>query len=476
MPENDTVSPSYGRARARTSASHPPGAAACRYAVPNTTRAKGATVWDFVLELNVIDGPFVIVVAALSALAFLYLLGRGPGWSWVLTVIVLLILGGLIGIATLWIAVNLLDAFGGPVNEAAWLWVPAAFAASLIAIWNLWHSRWWRKVIALLAIPLFAGAAALGVNAAYGLNPTLGSMLHISTADPIAVPTPDPADAADPAEPLYLTWSPPVELPTKGEIGTVEGGVPNTVSGFPARPAQLYLPPAALVTDAPRLPLVVMMMGQPGDPDASFIGAMLDEFASEHDGLAPIALVIDQLSDPAEDPLCLDTELGAVETYVTQDVMPWAKQHLDVLQGRQYTTIAGYSNGGGCAAYFGSKYPEMFGNVLAISPVEFAGAEHASEVLSSVFHGVQAAYDAVKPANIMLSKTPYPDTTAVFTVGEDDTAFAPGTEHLAEAAAAAGMQTTFFVVPGADHDAAALNGGLDKGFEVLYPRLGLAAP
>lgn len=433
-------------------------------------------VWDLVLELNVIDGPFVIAVAVLSALALLYLLFRGSGWSWVMAVIVLVIVGGLLGVATLWIAVNLLDTFGGPVNEAAWLWVPAAFAASLIAIWNLWHSRWWRKVIAVLAIPLFAGVAALGVNAAYGLNPTLGSMFHISTADPIAVPTPDPADAADPAEPLYLTWTPPADLPAKGEVGVVEGGVPNTVSGFPARPAQLYLPPAALVTDAPRLPLVVMMMGQPGDPDASFIGAVLDEFAAEHDGLAPIALVIDQLGDPSDDPLCLDTELGMVETYVTQDVVPWAKQHLDVLQGRQYTTIAGYSNGGECAAYFGAKYPEMLGNILAISPVEFAGAEQAADVLASVFGGSQVAYDSVKPASIMAAKAPYPDTTAVFTVGENDRAFAPGTERLADAAATAGMVTTFFVVAGADHDAEALNGGLEKGFEVLYPRLGLAAP
>ena len=433
-------------------------------------------MWDFVLELNVIDGPFIIAVYALAAAVFIYLLGRGPGWSWALTAIVLLIVGAIVGIGVLWIAVNLLDWFGGPVNEATWWWVPAAFAGITLAIWNLWYSRWWRKLIAVIAIPLFAATAALGVNAAYGLSPTLGSMLHISTADPIDVPAPDPAETADPAEPLYLTWTPPPDLPAKGVVGTVEGGVPNTASGFPARAAQLYLPPAALVADAPRLPLVIMMMGQPGDPDASFIAAVLDEFAAEHAGLAPIALVVDQLGDPSEDPLCLDTERGMAETYVMHDAVPWAKANLNVLQGPRYTTVAGYSNGGGCAAYFGAKYPEVFGNLLAISPVEYAGAEQPEEVLPSIFQGNQAAYDAVKPASIMAVKTPYPDTTAIFTVGEDDGAFAPGTERLADAAIAAGMTTTFTVVGGADHGASALNGGLEAGFDVLYPRLGLSAP
>lgn len=433
-------------------------------------------MWDFVLELNVIDGPFVIAVYALAAAVFIYLLGRGPGWSWVLTVIVLLIVGAIVGIGCLWIAVNLLDSFGGPVDEATWWWVPAAFAGSTLAIWNLWYSRWWRKLIAVIAIPLFAATAAIGVNAAYGLSPTLGSMFHISTADPIDIPPPDPDQAADPTEPLALTWTAPPDLPAKGSFGIVDPGVPNTVSGFPARPAQLYLPPAALVTDAPRLPLVIMMMGQPGDPDASFIGAVLDAYAAEHDGLAPIALVVDQLGDPSEDPLCLDTELGMVETYVMHDVVPWAKANLNVLQGPQYTTVAGYSNGGECAAYFGSKYPEVFGNLLAISPVEYAGAEEPGEVLSSIFRGDQAAYDAVKPAIIMAAKAPYPDTTAIFTVGEDDGAFAPGAERLADAAIAAGMHTTFSVVAGADHGVSALNGGLEAGFDVLYPRLGLSAP
>lgn len=433
-------------------------------------------VWELLLDLNIVEGPFLITLYAIAAAFFIYLLGRGDGWPWVLTVVVLLIVGAIVGGAILWISVNVLDSFGGPVVDATWLWVPAAFAGITLAIWNLWHSRWWRKLIAALAIPVFALTALIGINAAYGLDRTLGALLGISTAGSIDIDTPDEVPGEDPAEPLYLTWTPPADMPTTGTIGIPDPGVPNTASGFPARQAQLYLPPAALVADAPRLPLVIMMMGQPGDPDATFIGAVLDAYAAEHDGLAPIALVVDQLSDPTLDPLCLDTSMGDVETYIMQDVVPWAKANLNVLQGRQYTTVAGYSNGGQCAAYFGAKYPEVFGNILAISPDEFAGAEQSDNVLRSVFGSVQAAYDAVKPANIMASKAPYPDTTAIFTAGENDPGFAPGAQRLADAAQAAGMATTFFLVPDADHGVSGLDGGLEKGFEVLYPRLGLTAP
>ena len=433
-------------------------------------------MWDLLLDISVVEGPFLITLYAIAAAFFIYLLGRGDGWSWVLTVIVVLIVGAIVGVATLWVAVNVLDSFGGPLVDATWWWVAAAFAGSALAIWNLWHSRWWRKLIAVLAIPLFAVTAMFGINAAYGLDPTLGSMLGISTVGTIDIDAPDETPAADPTEPLYATWTPPADMPATGTIGTPDPGIPDTNSGFPARPAQLYLPPAALVQDAPPLPLVIMMMGQPGDPDASFIGAVLDEYAAENDGLAPIVLVVDQLGDPTKDPLCLDTAMGRAETYIMQDVVPWAKQHLDVLQGRQYTTVAGYSNGGQCAAYFGAKYPEVFGNILAISPDEYAGAEQSDNVLRSVFGSVQAAYDAVKPANIMASKAPYPDTTAIFTAGENDPGFAPGAERLAAAAQAASMTTTFFLVPDADHGVSGLNGGLENGFGVLYPRLGLAAP
>ncbi|MFC6356397.1 alpha/beta hydrolase [Luethyella okanaganae] len=433
-------------------------------------------IFDSLLDLDISTGPVIVAAYALSAAALAYLLFRRRTAVWFFIAIIAIVAGALIGLLVLWLAVDVFDSFGSPVAGATYIWVPAAFAGFGLAVVNLRGSRWWRTLVATLSILLFGVTATLSVNDAYGLSPTLGAFLHISTAKPVGVGTPKPLGATDPTEPLFYVWKPPMGMPPTGKIGSVEGDIPNTNSLFPARPAQIYLPPAAQVQNAPKLPLVIMMLGQPGDPDPRYIAKVLDGYAAGNNGLAPIALVVDQLSDPLMDPLCLDSPLGDVETYLMKDVVPWARENLAVLQSPRYWTVAGYSNGGECAAYFGSKYPDTFGNLLAISPNEYAGAEQNDVVLSSIFAGDQAAYDAVKPAVIMASRAPYLDTTAVFTAGASDSDFSPGTQRLADAAMKAGMKTTFYSVPDADHGVSGLNGGLAKGFESLYPRLGLSAP
>ena len=70
-------------------------------------------VWNFLLDVNIVDGPFLYAMYALAAAVFIYLLGRGPGWAWVLTVIVVLIVGALVGVGMLWVGVNVLGAENG---------------------------------------------------------------------------------------------------------------------------------------------------------------------------------------------------------------------------------------------------------------------------------------------------------------------------------------------------------------------------
>jgi enterochelin esterase-like enzyme len=280
-----------------------------------------------------------------------------------------------------------------------------------------------------------------------------------------------PASAASPAtqSTTAAATQAPV-LPVTGSIETVH--IPATVSGFTARDAEVYLPPAAQVADAPDLPFVLMMMGQPGNPDASYIGSVLDTFALTHDGQAPIVVVADQLGDPSVDSLCLDTQAhGNVQTYLEQDVVSWARTNLHITTDRVDWTVAGFSNGGQCAISLAARFPEVWGNVISASGTAFAGTESEPTVLADVFGGDQGAYDATKPATVM-SSTHYPDTEAVFTVGADDSAIGPPQKTLSAVALDAGMVTSYFEVPGEGHTVGALIGGLTQAFDVLAPRLG----
>jgi hypothetical protein len=177
-------------------------------------------------------------------------------------------------------------------------------------------------------------AGVLGVNADFGLDPTVATLAGLSTQRVLVIPsaTPSAPPTADPLSgPLYKTWQPPADLPKTGKLGQVS--IPGTISGFKARPAGLYLPPAALVKNPPALPLVIMMMGEPGNPDPVPQAKVLDAMAARDKGLAPIVLVADQLGNPFVDSLCLNTtQYGNVEKYITEDVVNWARTHLHVLQ------------------------------------------------------------------------------------------------------------------------------------------------
>jgi dienelactone hydrolase len=422
--------------------------------------------------IAIIDGPLPWVVYAIALALFLVLLIREPTRRWVLTALLALLIGALVGLG-IGLLADATDVFGDALPTPVLWWAAATFAAIGLAIANLWRSPLWRKIAALVGIVVFAIAGTIGINAVYGLNPTLGSLFGVVDDNPIVVPT---STATAAAGPLSETFTPPADMPAKGQQGTQV--IPATASGFTARAAGIYLPPAALVPNAPPLPLVIMMMGHPGNPDPSYIAGVLDDFAARNKGLAPIVVVPDQLGPDGNDPACADsTAYGNAETYVTKDVVEWATQNLHIMQDPKYWVIAGYSNGGGCAVKYLAKYPQQWKNLIDVSGEPFPGSEDADSVTSTIYGGDTAAFEAAKPINIMKAAPPgtYDGMTAVFTAGAQDPTYIQAAEDVSSEAQAVGMSVTYYEVPGAGHTGDALPDGLQEGFTVMYPVLGLSA-
>lgn len=426
-------------------------------------------------QLPIIGGPFPLTVYALAAILLVALLVR----RWTRRSLVWAIVGALIGAAvgvTAYVLANVTNAFDTDLPLFVLFFAGGAFAASGFALGGLVGSRIWRRAVSIAAVPVFLVAATLGVNALFGLNPTLGSLFGI-TADPPAVLPADPTGAAPaPDQPLYETWTPPAGMPAVGTRGSQ--AIPGTTSGFDARPAGIYLPPAALVKDAPALPLVVMMMGHPGNPDPTTISDVLDQFAAKNKGLAPIVIVADQLGESGADTACADsTAYGNAKTYVTVDVVTWAKAHLHIIDDPAYWTIAGYSNGGGCAIAFGAEYPEKWKNILDVSGEPFPGSEQVANITQTIYGGSTAAFEASKPVNIMKAAPAgaYTGMTAVFTAGALDPEYTQAADTVAAEAKAVGMAVTRYEVPGQGHTGDIVELSLTEGFTVLYPVLGLSA-
>lgn len=430
-----------------------------------------------ILGTQIIGGGVQVLVYVLAAASVVFLLARRPTRRRVIVGAVALVGGAALGGAVL-LVLSVTNVLGVALSETTSVWAVVGFAGIALAIASLWSSPGWRTIGTAFAVVLILSAGTLGINADFGLDPNIGALAGISALKTISVPvvkaTPDPIPTVLDGGALWANWVPPKDMPSAGAASEVV--IPGTISGFHARPAGIYYPPAALVKDPPLLPLVIMMMGQPGNPDPSFEQAILNQMQLKYKGLAPIVIVADQIGNPAVDPLCLNTaRYGNAETYVTQDVVNWARSHLRILPDAAHWTIAGYSNGGECALSFGAKYPNIFGNVLDISGEQYPGADKSSAVLSGVFHGDSAAYQATWPVNI-LKTGQYPNTVGIFTVGSNDYRYRAEAMTVNAAAAAAGWKTTYYEVYDGGHVLGALNGGLAEGYAILYPRLGLSEP
>ena len=428
---------------------------------------------DWLLSLPIIDGPIPWIVFTLAAAIGVTLLVRRPTAQWLVAAGIGIVGGALVAVGVYLVA-DVTDAFGSALPLPVLGWGIVGFAGLGLSIASFWGARVWRKVVAGLGILIFPLAGALGVNAYYGINPTVGSLVGVLPAHPIALPTPTSSDGP-PAQPLYETWQAPPDMPAKGEVGTVT--IPATASGFTARAAGLYLPPAALVKDAPALPVVIFMMGHPGNPDPTAIAAALDAYAARNGGLAPIAVVPDQLGPDQNDPACADSAMyGNARTYVTTDVVEWAKKNLHVIQDPRWWVIGGYSNGGGCAITYGAQYPEKWRNIIDVSGEPFPGSEDPQKVTNEVYGGSAAAFEASKPVNILMEHPgAYDGMTAVFTAGADDPTYVGAAQTVSDAAKAAGMSVSLHTIPGAGHTGDALTKGLEISIGEMYPVLGLSA-
>jgi poly(3-hydroxybutyrate) depolymerase len=380
--------------------------------------------------------------------------------------------GSLAGVLTLYVCEGWLNIFGLALDPDTNAWVIALFGSVALALLNMWHSHWWRKLAAGVSILLFAATAALGINAAYGLNATVGAFLDLNPARPLSLPK--LSSRAETGGPLWKTWKAPAGMPAAGRDGPIS--IPAPASGFRARDAHLYLPPAALVPNPPALPVIVMMMGQPGGPEQDRSAVReLDALARQHHGLAPLLLTVDQLGNPFHNPVCVDSDSGNVYTYVTTDVVNFVRRNLNVDADRTEWAVGGYSNGGECALSFGAKRPDLFASIIDISgELEPLNGTEANTI-NTIFKGNRAAFAAEEPANILKAHK-YSNELAIFTSGSLDPVYSAQARTAAADAKAAGMATRRFVGSGIGHRGDALDYGVTTGLPLLYPRFGLSAP
>ena len=326
--------------------------------------------------------------------------------------------------------------------------------------------RWGRGVAVVAVVLLLLVEAGSLTNAHYQYFRTLG--------EAVGLPGPDEGTLAE-AE------SAAGQIPLVGDV--VPFTIPPTRSGFVARQAQAYLPPAWFAQPRPALPVILMLHGTPGGPtdwtEGGLAQATADAWAAGHGGVAPVLVMPDINGSLTGDTECVDSPLGAVETYLTVDVPAAAQQDLGTPAPGKGWVVAGLSEGGSCSIMLALRHPDLFAAFgdyggLAGPRVGETNADTASTV-TQLFGGSAPAFAAHEPS-ALLAANRYPQLGGWFEVGADDDQPYQAFQQLVPLSRAAGVTTCQVVVPGAGHTFAVWSAAFQASLPFFAERLGLVPP
>ncbi|MDH6126677.1 alpha/beta hydrolase-fold protein [Kitasatospora sp. GP82] len=357
-------------------------------------------------------------------------------------------------------------------------WIGVGILALLLMLIRLFPPRLLRRrgrLGVLLAALLVLVMSASQVNRFFDQYPTprVLAASWFGKAHRLSSSTAADTVAAPPGGTLAEVWHRPADLPGKGTVSTAP--IPGTKSGFRARGAYVYLPPAYQADPRPLLPALVLMAGQPGAPadwvNSGKLPEQLDAFAAQHDGLAPIVVVVDQIGSTWGNPLCMDSRIARSQTYLAEDVPDWIHSHLQTATGRRSLAIGGLSLGGTCSLQLAVNAPQVYGAFLDISGQQEPTLGSHRKTVKEAFGGDEAAFEAVDPLHVMAGRQ-FPDTAASFVVGAGDKEYGPQQRKVYAVAVGAGMQARFATVPGG-HDWNTFRAGLGQNLPWLAQQTGL---
>lgn len=424
---------------------------------------------------SLVSGPLpaMLVLAAIAGLAWLLTGRRTPGFR---TVAACAAAAVVITAGGAYLVRSVLRLIPDPLGVGVYGSVGLGLFVILLGAVLAFRSRGAARTAAVaIAAAVVVAACASQVNLIYDAYPTVGAALGIQRWNEIPFSEVTPAHGLRPDhDPVEAGWTAPPGLAATGRI--THAAIPGTASGFHARPAEIYLPPAYFADPRPQLPVLILLAGQPGSPrDWATSGGLpdtMDAFARDHQGLAPIVVVADGTGSTWNDPLCADGPHAKVATYLATDVPNWIRAHLSVDPDPRAWAVGGLSYGGTCALQLAAGFPQVYPTFLAMSAEDELNLTDREHTLG-VFDGDTAAYARANPHDLLAGRR-YPGSVGVFVVGNDDADTLPGSRRAYQDARDAGMAVGYLELPGG-HDWRVWSTGLTRELPWLAQRVGLTS-
>ncbi|MFJ8044920.1 alpha/beta hydrolase [Kitasatospora sp. NPDC096147] len=426
------------------------------------------------LDWRITAGVIPYLVLAVGCAALLGLaVARGRGW-WTRRFPCAVVLAAALSVLLKYAVDDWWQPLPDGLPRPTLYWISVAILGVCLAAFRMPPLRWRGRALAALAAALVVLMSSSQINREFDQYPTLRVLLAPWLEKTDALPAGRVRTVeVPPGKVLSEVWQAPPGLPAKGTVSTAP--LPGVKSGFKARDAYVYLPPAYQADPRPLLPVLVLMAGQPGSPadwvNSGGMPELMDEFAAGHQGLAPIVVVVDQIGSQWGNSLCMNSRIAQAQTYLAEDVPDWIRTHLQTATGRTATSIGGLSLGGTCALQLGVNAPQVYGSFLDISGQQEPTLGSREKTVDEAFGGDEAAFLAVDPVHVM-ARQKFPDTAATFVVGASDGEYGPQQKVVHQAAVAAGMKARALTVPGG-HDWGTFRAGLGTNVPWLAQTTGL---
>jgi S-formylglutathione hydrolase FrmB len=297
-----------------------------------------------------------------------------------------------------------------PAPATLWIWITLTGSALATAVAGWRGSRWRRRALSIMAVPLSLLCVALSVNLWVGYLPTVETAWNQFTAGPL----PDQTDRA-----AITAMQSAGVIRTKGAVVAVN--ISAEGSKFAHRGELVYLPPAWFATNPPpRLPAVMMIGGEFNTP-ADWIRAgeavtALDAFAAAHGGNAPVIVFVDSGGGFNIDTECVNGVRGNAADHLTKDVVPFLVSSFGVSSQRSNWGLAGFSAGGTCAIDLTVMHPDLFGTFVDIAGDLSPNTGTKAQTIDRLFGGNAAAWSTFDPSTVISKHGPYNDVSGLFVI------------------------------------------------------------
>lgn len=302
---------------------------------------------------------------------------------------------------------------GDPPPYTLLVWTALTGVAVTVVLFGWRSAGWWRRAVAVLAVPLTVLSFGFTLNDWTGYFPNA----DVAWSQITDARLPDQTDPA-----TVVAMAAKHTVPTRGSLVTVT--IPDTASGFVHRGELVYLPPAWFATSPPpKLPVLLMIGGEFNTP-ADWVRAgeavgTVEDFAAAHGGQAPVLVFADPGGTFQNDTECVNGPHGNSADHLTKDVLPFVISNYGVSADPANWGVVGFSMGGTCAVDLAAMHPELFSTFEDIAGDIGPNTGNKAQTIDRLFGGNSAAWDAFDPATVITRHGPYPRMSGWFDVNSD---------------------------------------------------------